>query len=36
MALESMQEIFDKTAGGEKPFWRVILETDRLSTPNST
>ncbi|WP_455580690.1 L-serine ammonia-lyase, iron-sulfur-dependent, subunit alpha [Dysosmobacter sp.] len=28
MALESMQEIFDKTTGGEKPFWRVILETD--------
>lgn len=28
MALESMQEIFDKSQAAEKPFWRVILETD--------
>ncbi len=28
MALESMQEIFDKIEKTQKPFWRVILETD--------
>ena len=28
MALDSMQEIFDKAAAGGIPFWRVILETD--------
>ena len=28
MALDSMQEIFDKAAAGGIPFWRVVLETD--------
>ena len=28
MALDSMQEIFDKAAKGNKPFWRVVLDTD--------
>lgn len=28
MALDSMQEIFDKSEQGQKPFWRVILDTD--------
>ena len=28
MALDSMQEIFDKAAAGNIPFWRVVLETD--------
>ena len=28
MALDSMQEIFDKAAQGSIPFWRVVLETD--------
>lgn len=28
MALESMQEIFDKIEKTQKPFWQVILETD--------
>ena len=28
MALDSMQEIFDKAEQGQKPFWRVILDTD--------
>jgi len=28
MALDSMQEIFDKAAQGGIPFWRVVLETD--------
>ena len=28
MALDSMQEIFDKAERGQKPFWRVILDTD--------
>ncbi len=28
MALESMQEIFDKIKKTQKPFWQVILDTD--------
>ena len=28
MALESMQEIFDKIEKTNKPFWRVVLDTD--------
>ena len=28
MALDSMQEIFEKVAAGQIPFWQVILETD--------
>lgn len=28
MALDSMQEIFEKAAAGNVPFWRVVLETD--------
>ena len=28
MALDSMQEIFDKAAARHIPFWRVVLETD--------
>ena len=28
MALDSMQEIFDKAEQGQQPFWRVILDTD--------
>ncbi len=28
MALDSMQEIFDKAQAGEKPFWKVVLDTD--------
>ncbi len=28
MALDSMQEIFDKAEAGNIPFWRVVLETD--------
>lgn len=28
MALDSMQEIFDKIEAWQKPFWRVVLETD--------
>ena len=28
MALDSMQEIFEKAAAGQIPFWQVILETD--------
>jgi len=28
MALESMQEIFDKIEKTQKPFWQVILDTD--------
>ena len=28
MALDSMQEIFEKAAAGNIPFWRVVLETD--------
>ena len=28
MALESMQEIFDKIEKTSQPFWRVVLETD--------
>ena len=28
MALDSMQEIFEKAAAGSIPFWRVVLETD--------
>ena len=28
MALDSMQEIFDKIEGGKKPFWKVVLDTD--------
>lgn len=28
MALDSMQEIFDKAEQGQKPFWRVIMDTD--------
>ena len=28
MALDSMQEFFDKAEQGQKPFWRVILDTD--------
>ena len=28
MALDSMQEIFDKAEQGQKAFWRVILDTD--------
>ena len=28
MALDSMQEIFEKAAVGNIPFWRVVLETD--------
>ena len=28
MALDSMREIFDAAKAGEKPFWRVILDTD--------
>ena len=28
MALDSMQEIFEKAAAGQIPFWQVVLETD--------
>ncbi|QUO37610.1 L-serine ammonia-lyase, iron-sulfur-dependent, subunit alpha [Dysosmobacter sp. Marseille-Q4140] len=28
MALDSMQEIFDKIEAGRKPFWKVVLDTD--------
>lgn len=28
MALDSMQEIFDKIQAGQKPFWKVVLDTD--------
>jgi L-serine dehydratase len=28
MALNSMQEILDQAREGEKPFWRVVLDTD--------
>ena len=28
MALDSMQEIFDKARAGEKPFWQVVRDTD--------
>ena len=28
MALDSMQEIFDKIRAGNKPFWKVVLDTD--------
>ena len=28
MALDSMQEIFDKIEAGRKPFWQVVLDTD--------
>lgn len=28
MALDSMQEIFDKIQAGDKPFWKVVLDTD--------
>lgn len=28
MALESMQEIFDRAASGKKSFWQVVLDTD--------
>jgi len=28
MALDSMQEIFDATAAGNKQFWEVVLDTD--------
>ena len=28
MALDSMQEIFDKIEMGQKPFWKVVLDTD--------
>ena len=28
MALESMQEIFDKIEKTNKPVWRVVLDTD--------
>ena len=28
MALNSMQEIFEKAASRSIPFWRVVLETD--------
>ena len=28
MALDSMQEIFEKAVAGNIPFWRVVLETD--------
>ena len=29
MALDSMQEIFDKIQAGRKPFWQVVQDTDR-------
>ena len=28
MALDSMEEIFEKMEGGKKPFWQVVLDTD--------
>ena len=28
MALDSMREICEKAEQGQKPFWRVVLETD--------
>ena len=28
MALDSMQEIFDKIQAGQKPFWQVVRDTD--------
>lgn len=28
MALDAMQEIFDRIEGEQKPFWRVVMETD--------
>ncbi len=28
MALDSMQEIFDKIQEGQKPFWKVVRDTD--------
>ena len=28
MALDSMQEIFDKIQAGDKPFWQVVRDTD--------
>ena len=28
MALDSMQEIFDRIETAQIPFWRVVLETD--------
>ena len=28
MALESMQEIFDRASSGDKEFWQVVLDTD--------
>lgn len=28
MALDSMQEIFDKIQAGRKPFWQVVRDTD--------
>ena len=28
MALDAMQEIFDRIEREQKPFWRVVMETD--------
>ena len=28
MALDSMQEIFEKMQEGQKPFWKVVQDTD--------
>ena len=39
MALDSMQEIFDKIQAGGKPFWKVVLDTDveeRQVTPEAS
>ena len=39
MALDSMQEIFDKMQEGQKPFWKVVQDTDveeRQVTPEAS
>ena len=38
MALDSMQEIFEKAAAEQIPFWKVVLETDveQLPKPSPT
>ena len=35
MALDSMQEIFDKIQAGRKPFWQVVRDTDVEERPVS-
>ena len=39
MALDSMQEIFEKMQEGQKPFWKVVQDTDveeRQVTPEAS